>query len=59
VGFLRQRRGAAYFRDLLDDLSSGRLTPEEAFPAAAAVPAGSTLEEQWGQYVRGHRDPGF
>jgi hypothetical protein len=44
VGFMRQRHPARYIRELLDDLAWGRLTPEEAFPVAAAVPPGSTLE---------------
>jgi hypothetical protein len=59
VGFLRQRRGPAYFRELLDDLAWGRLSAEEAFASAAAVPDGSTLEATWREYLRTHRDPGF
>jgi hypothetical protein len=59
VAFLRQRRGPAYFRELLDDLAWGRLAPEEAFAVAAAVPTGSTLEAIWTEYTRTHRDPGF
>jgi hypothetical protein len=57
VGFVRQRRGPAYLRELAAELASGRTAPEEAFARAAAVPAGASLDAEWDRYVRTHRDP--
>jgi hypothetical protein len=48
VAFLYQRRGRPVLRELLDDLAWRRVSPEEAFPRAAAS---ASLEEEWGRFL--------